>query len=94
MKFRISKMSELLAVIEFICNYYSIEVKPIDLFLDLRLYMNTHCPDGVIYEAELNNALIQFSVTPIEPLVTIEDKHTITFEIIETRWKFSSYFVA
>ncbi|WP_324823491.1 hypothetical protein [Sinanaerobacter sp. ZZT-01] len=94
MKFKISKMSELLAVIEFICNYYSLKVKPIDLFLDLRLYMNTYCPDGVIYEAELNNALIQFSVTPIEPLVTIEDKHTISFEVSGNQWSFSSYRVA
>lgn len=87
-------MSELLAIIEFICNYYSLEVKPVDLFLDLRLYMNTHCPDGVVYEVELNRDSIQFHVNLIESLVTLEDKHTITFEIIETRWKFSSYFVA
>lgn len=94
MKFRVSKTSELLEVVEFICNFYSLEVKPIDLFLDLRLHMNTHCPDGFIYEVELNNALIQFSVTPVEPLVTPEDKHTIIFEVLENRWKFSSYCVA
>lgn len=94
MKFRVSKTSELLAVVEFICNYYSLEIKPVDLFLDLRLYMNTYCPDGVIYEAELNNASIQFSVTPIELLVTPKDKHTIIFEVLENSWKFSSYCVA
>lgn len=94
MKFKIGKMSELLAVIEFICNYYSLEVKPVDLFLELRLYMNTYCPDGVVYDAELNSDSIQFHVNPIEPLVTIEDKHTISFEVLENRWKFSSYCVA
>ena len=94
MKFRVNKTSELLAVIEFICNFYSLEIKPVALFLDLRLYMNTYCPDGVIYEVELNNTVIQFSVAPIEPLVTIEDKHTIIFEVLKNKWKFSSYCVA
>lgn len=94
MKFRVSKTSELLAVIEFICNYYCIEVKPVDLLLDLRLYMNTYCPDGVVYEAELNSDSIQFYVNPIEPSVTPEDEHTISFEVLENRWKFSSYCVA
>lgn len=94
MKFRVSKTSELLAVIEFICNFYSLEVKPIDLFLDLRLHMNTYYQDGVICEAELNTTSIQFSVSPIEPLTTIENKHTIIFEVLEDRWKFSSYCVA
>lgn len=94
MKFKISKMSELLAVIEFICNYYSFRVKPVDLFLDLRLYMNTYCPDGVVYEAELSSDLIQFYVNQIDPLITPEDKHIITFGIKENRWNFSSYHVA
>lgn len=94
MRLRIKRVFELLTVIELICNYYSLKVKPVDLFLDLKLYLNTYCPDGTICEVELNPSLVQFSVIPPEPLVLLEDKHTISFEVSGNQWSFSSYRVA